>query len=85
MIYKKIAFFWAILISMVTQAQLSENSSVYLLTCDIGDEVYEQFGHSAIRLVDPVNDIDLCFNWGMFEFGDDEFEFNMKLTNVIQI
>ena len=65
---------------MVTQAQLSENSSVYLLTCDIGDEVYEQFGHSAIRLVDPVNDIDLCFNWGMFEFGDDEFEFNMKFA-----
>ena len=80
MIYKKIAFFWAILISIVSHAQLSESANVYLLTCDIGDEVYEQFGHSAIRLVDPINDIDLCFNWGMFEFGDDEFEFNMKFA-----
>jgi hypothetical protein len=80
MTYKKLAFIWAIFISIVSHAQLSESANVYLLTCDIGDEVYEQFGHSAIRLVDPVNDIDLCFNWGMFEFGDDEFEFNMKFA-----
>lgn len=61
-------------------AQLSEDSKVYLLTCAVGDEIYEQFGHSAIRISDPVNGIDLCYNWGMFEFGDDEFEFNMKFT-----
>lgn len=61
-------------------AQLSEEAKVYLLTCAVGDEIYEQFGHSAIRISDPINGIDLCYNWGMFEFGDDEFEFNMKFT-----
>lgn len=61
-------------------AQLSEQAKVYLLTCDVGDEIYEQFGHSAIRIEDPVNGIDQCYNWGMFEFGEDEFEFNMKFA-----
>jgi hypothetical protein len=60
--------------------QLSEESRVYLLTCDVGDEIYEQFGHSAIRIEDPINGIDNCYNWGMFEFGEDEFEFNMKFA-----
>ena len=66
--------------SIAVQSQLSDQSKVYLLTCDVGDEIYEQFGHSAIRILDPINGIDQCYNWGMFEFGEDEFEFNMKFA-----
>lgn len=51
-------------------AQLSEKSKFYLLTCDVGDEVWSQFGHSALRVVDPSSGKDITFNWGMFEFGD---------------
>ena len=69
------------LISMFSVcAQLSAESKVYLLTCDVGDQIYEQFGHSAIRIEDPINGIDFCYNWGMFEYGEDEFEFNMKFA-----
>lgn len=61
-------------------AQLSEQSKMYLLTCDVGDEVWSQFGHSALRVVDPSAGIDMSFNWGMFEFSDDEMDFNYKFA-----
>jgi hypothetical protein len=69
-----------LLLSCVHFGQLSPQAKVYLLTCDPGDEIYTQFGHSAIRITDKQADIDLCFNWGMFEFDEDEFEFNMKFA-----
>jgi hypothetical protein len=70
----------AIVIAFSGIAQLSPQAKVYLLTCDPGQEIYTQFGHSAIRITDKQADIDLCFNWGMFEFDEDEFEFNMKFA-----
>lgn len=60
--------------------QLSENSKVYLLTCEVGDEVYSQFGHSALRITDPLAGLDVTFNWGMFEFSDDPVDFNYKFA-----
>jgi hypothetical protein len=77
---KHLISFIALLISNVNFGQLSPQAKVYLLTCDPGDEIYTQFGHSAIRITDKQADIDLVFNWGMFEFDDDEFEFNMKFA-----
>lgn len=62
------------------KAQFSAQAKVYLLTCDPGDEIYTQFGHSALRFVDPESQMDLVFNWGMFEFGDSEVDFNIKFA-----
>jgi hypothetical protein len=67
-----------VLFSTIVKAQLSEESKVYLITCAVGDEIYEQFGHSAIRIEDPINGIDNCYNWGMFEYGVDDFTFSMN-------
>jgi hypothetical protein len=78
---KNFLLFCCLFVNVIAvKSQLSEQSKVYLLTCEVGDEIYEQFGHSAIRIEDPINDIDQCYNWGMFEFGEDEFEFNMKFA-----
>ncbi len=63
-----------------SSSQLSDQANIYLLTCEVGDEVYEQFGHSALRIADPINQIDVVFNWGLFSFGNDEIEFMMKFT-----
>jgi len=46
---------------------------VSLLTCDEGDELYSLFGHSALRIVDPHNGADVCYNWGMFNYADPNF------------
>jgi hypothetical protein len=44
---------------------------VSLVTCGPGEEVWETFGHTAIRVVDSMTGADMVFNYGTFEFGDD--------------
>jgi len=52
---------------------LSNKAEISILTCSPGDEMYSQFGHSAIRVKDPVNQIDLVFNYGTFDFNTPNF------------
>jgi pimeloyl-ACP methyl ester carboxylesterase len=43
---------------------------ISLITCGPGDEeVYEVFGHTAIRIVDSTNHTDLAYNYGTFSYG----------------
>jgi hypothetical protein len=49
--------------------ELSGFSEIYLLTYLPGDELYSIFGHSAIRLKDPVQGIDFVYNYGTFDFS----------------
>ena len=63
-----------------SNAQLSDQAQISLLTCAEGEDIYSLFGHSAIRVNDPVNNIDHCYNWGMFEFDSDEIVFATKFT-----
>jgi hypothetical protein len=50
---------------------LSPQSEISLLTCGSGTDLYSTFGHTAIRVNDPVNNRDLVFNYGTFQFTDD--------------
>ena len=52
---------------------LSDSATVSLLTCSPGDELYSIFGHSAIRVTDPLKNLDLVFNYGTFDFSDPNF------------
>ncbi|MEL6672742.1 MAG: DUF4105 domain-containing protein [Bacteroidota bacterium] len=56
---------------------LSSQARVSLLTCEPGDELYSAFGHSALRVRDPLTNIDRVYNYGTFEFGEG---FYMKFT-----
>lgn len=47
---------------------LSESAYIALLTCDPGDQLYSVFGHNAIGVVDPLQDLFLVFNYGTFSF-----------------
>lgn len=52
----------------------AENSPVVsILTCSPGEQVYELFGHTAIRLVDEDENIDCVFNYGLFSFDEPNF------------
>jgi hypothetical protein len=44
---------------------------ISLLTCSPGEELYSTFGHTAIRVKDNSNSLDLVFNYGTFEFSPD--------------
>ena len=39
----------------------------HLLTVDVGDHVWDNFGHTALRVVDESTGTDLVFNWGLFD------------------
>lgn len=49
---------------------------ISLITCDPGPDVYQIFGHTALR-VQRGNDLDIVFNYGTFSFSDD---FIIKFT-----
>ena len=52
---------------------LSDDASISLLTCTPGEELYARYGHTAIRVLDPANDIDIAFNYGIFDFNTEHF------------
>ncbi len=52
---------------------LSQKTKVSVLTCDKGNELHSLFGHTAIRILDPVNDFDAIYNFGYFDFKTPNF------------
>ena len=52
---------------------------VSLITCGPGVEVYNQFGHSAIRMKNEAYDIDLIYNYGIFSFNTPNFALRFTL------
>lgn len=52
---------------------LTKNAHVSIITCGLGNETYSYFGHTAIRVNDPSNNIDLVYNYGAFDFSTPNF------------
>lgn len=67
----------SLLFTLSLQAQahltLSDSSRISLMTVAPGEMVYSTFGHSAIRVKDPVNRFDRCYNYGTFDFEQPNF------------
>lgn len=61
---------------LIAQINLSVYSEVSIITAAPGSELYEAFGHSAIRINDPVLQIDVIYNYGMFNFNAPNFYSN---------
>ncbi len=59
--------------SFSQMAPLSENAKISILTCGSGEELYTTFGHTAIRIQDVSNSLDVVFNYGMFDFREGNF------------
>jgi len=63
-------------LSQKTSAQqlpLSDSATVSLLTCGPGNELYSVFGHTAIRVYDPLRGLDIVYNYGTFDFDTPNF------------
>ena len=62
---------------METAAQfadsLSSQARVSVLTANPGQAVYSLWGHSALRVSDPVQGFDAVFNWGTFDVNKPYF------------
>lgn len=46
---------------------------VYLLTVGPGSEVWQRFGHNAIRIRNRATGQDIAYNWGTFDFNQPNF------------
>ncbi len=71
---------WFLLIALFSlslQAQkhnLSEGAEISIITCGPGhEELYEAFGHSAIRIKDKASNLDRVYNYGTFNFNTPNF------------
>ncbi|WP_395044862.1 DUF4105 domain-containing protein, partial [Flavobacterium sp.] len=68
-----ISFLFFQLISFAQNPSLSENASVSIFTCGRGNELYSTFGHTAIRIKDSINNLDVVYNYGAFDFRTENF------------
>lgn len=71
--FKKLLFIIAALCSLPTTAtaQSGDRLQVSLVTCYPGQEVYELYGHTAIRITDGFSDE--VYNFGLFSFSKPNF------------
>lgn len=75
-ILKKVLFTLLFLSSFIGFSQslpLSKDAKISVLTCGLGNETYSYFGHTAIRVSDPANNIDIVYNYGAFDFRTPNF------------
>ncbi|TDD95203.1 lipoprotein N-acyltransferase Lnb domain-containing protein [Flavobacterium cellulosilyticum] len=74
--FNKTFFFLLLIFSCSSNGQnikLSNTTQVSIITCDTGNESYSLFGHTAIRIADSENNLDLVYNYGAFDFATPNF------------
>ena len=64
-------------------AKLSPNARISVLTCGPGSDLYSKFGHSAFRIQDASQDMDLVYNYGTFNFNAPNFYYNFAIGRPI--
>ena len=52
---------------------VSESTTISLITCGPGNELYSTFGHSAIHISDRTSGLDKVYNYGTFDFDTPNF------------
>jgi len=76
---KKALVIISILVMISRQSVISmpvNDTTVYLITCGPGIETYSIYGHSALRVVIPAQNLDIVYNWGVFDFDAPNFAWN---------
>ena len=79
-VLKRFAIFLSILLGALGHVFASEDSiRVTLLTCSPGQEVYQLYGHTAIRCQQPSQGLDAIFNYGVFDMSKPHFAWHFVL------
>ncbi len=69
---RKILFLFIAILGFISARADADSTHlrISLLTCGPGDEeVWEVFGHTAVRVIDSAHHSDMVYNYGVFEFG----------------
>ena len=59
--------------SNAQEITLSENAEISILTIGPGQQLYDSFGHSAFRVKDQKQNIDVVYNYGTYDFDTPNF------------
>ena len=81
---------------MPVYAQINDTAAVQnkshlrisLLTCSPGEEIWETFGHSCIRVIDSTKsgrERDVVYNYGFLESSEDNTVMHQFLTGRVQV
>lgn len=76
---KKLVIFIVVILSLCFNVNsqiitLSDSAQISLLTNTPSNaDVYRLFGHTAIRVKDTPNNLDIVFNYGVFDFDSPDF------------
>ena len=68
-----ILFFFITSSSFSQYYKLSNQAKISILTCGSGNELYSIYGHTAIRILDNYNNLDVVYNYGNFDFRVENF------------
>ncbi|MBS1687928.1 MAG: DUF4105 domain-containing protein [Bacteroidetes bacterium] len=75
MLRKISALLICLLFTAATYAQTdSSHLRISLITCGVGDEIWETFGHTGVRVIDSTHGTDIVYNYGTFNGYDKDFE-----------
>ncbi len=81
-------FGFLLALAMPLHAQQARPPTAELLTLGPGDEVWEVYGHNMLRITvpdpggDPSRDLDVAYNWGLFDFAQPNFIGNFVLGRM---
>ena len=80
-------FFICFCFNTTAKAVAYDSIQVYLLTCEPHDEIYSLYGHTAIRVVNPSNNMDIVVNYGAFDSSSKNFvlRFVFGLTDYMMM
>ncbi|MBS9774392.1 MAG: DUF4105 domain-containing protein [Tenacibaculum sp.] len=68
-----ILFFLVVTCGYNQNIKLTPLSEISVVTSGAGDKLYEKFGHTAIRIKDQSLNLDLIYNYGIFDFQQKNF------------
>ena len=73
--FKKLITFLLIITSFSVNAQLelTTESKISILTIGPGTSLNDAFGHTAIRIKDPIYKFDIVFDYGRYDFETENF------------
>lgn len=88
--YWRTALFSLLILLFIGKAEaqydlvLSEKAEISIMTLGpYQQELYSAFGHSAIHIKDPQNTIDWVYNYGVFDFDQENFFWNFARGKML--
>ena len=65
--------------SVVPEAPIDSSVTISLVTCSPGQETYELYGHTALRVTSSQDSLGIVYNYGAFDFHSPHFVWRFVL------